>query len=54
MAVQLGLLLASASVSYVGRSTVPTYSDFAGSIPLLIPVLVLAIPFLDTAFAIAD
>jgi UDP-GlcNAc:undecaprenyl-phosphate GlcNAc-1-phosphate transferase len=49
----LGLLLASASVSYVGRSTVPTYSDFAGSIPLLIPVLVLAIPFLDTGFAIA-
>lgn len=49
----LGLLLGSAGVSYVGRSTAPTYSDFAGSIPLLIPVLVLAIPFLDTAFAIA-
>lgn len=49
----LGLLLASAGVSYVGRSTAPTYTDFAGSIPLLIPVLVLAIPFLDTAFAIA-
>ena len=49
----LGLLLASASVSYVGRSTAPTYSDFAGSIPLLIPVIVLAIPFLDTAFAVA-
>ena len=49
----LGLLLASAGVSYVGRSTAPTYSDFAGSIPLLIPVLVLAIPFIDTAFAIA-
>lgn len=48
----LGLLLASAGVSYVGRSTVPTYSDFAGSIPLLIPMLVLAVPFLDTAFAI--
>ena len=49
----LGLLLASASVSYVGRSTAPTYSDFAGSIPLLIPVIVLAVPFLDTAFAVA-
>ncbi len=48
----LGLLLASAGVSYIGRSTVPTYSDFAGSIPLLIPMLVLAVPFLDTAFAI--
>ncbi len=49
----LGLLLASAGVSYVGRSTAPTYSDFAGSIPLVIPVVVLAIPFVDTAFAIA-
>ncbi len=49
----LGLLLASAGVSYVGRSTAPTYSTFAGSIPLMIPVLVLAIPFIDTVFAIA-
>jgi UDP-GlcNAc:undecaprenyl-phosphate/decaprenyl-phosphate GlcNAc-1-phosphate transferase len=48
----LGLLLASAGVSYIGRSTVPTYTDFAGSIPLLIPVLVLAIPFMDTAFTV--
>ncbi len=52
-AMTLGLLLASAGVSYVGRSTAPTYSTFAGSIPLMIPVLVLAIPFVDTAFAIA-
>jgi UDP-GlcNAc:undecaprenyl-phosphate/decaprenyl-phosphate GlcNAc-1-phosphate transferase len=48
----LGLLLASAGVSYIGRSTVPTYTDFAGSIPLLIPMLVLAIPFVDTAFTV--
>ncbi len=49
----LGLLLASSGIAYVGRSTVPTYSDFTGSFPLLIPVVVLAIPFVDTAFAIA-
>ncbi|MBW3661537.1 MAG: undecaprenyl/decaprenyl-phosphate alpha-N-acetylglucosaminyl 1-phosphate transferase [Actinobacteria bacterium] len=48
----LGLLLASAGVSYVGRTTAPSYTDFAGSIPLLIPVLVLAVPFLDTLFAV--
>ena len=48
----LGLLLASAGISYVGRSTVPTYADFAGSIPLVVPVLVLAVPFLDSAFAL--
>jgi UDP-GlcNAc:undecaprenyl-phosphate/decaprenyl-phosphate GlcNAc-1-phosphate transferase len=49
----LGLLLASAGISYVGRSTAPSYADFAGSVPLLIPGLVLAIPFVDTAFAVA-
>jgi UDP-GlcNAc:undecaprenyl-phosphate GlcNAc-1-phosphate transferase len=49
----LGLLLAVAGISYVGRSTAPSYTDFAGSVPLLIPALVLAIPFVDTAFAVA-
>ena len=49
----LGLLLASSAVAYVGRSTAPSYADFAGSIPLLVPALVLAIPFVDTAFAVA-
>ncbi len=48
----LGLLLGSAGVTYVGRTTAPSNADFYGSIPLLIPALVLAIPFLDTAFAI--
>ena len=48
----LGLLLGSAGVAYVGRTTSPSNADFYGSIPLLIPVLVLAIPFLDTAFAV--
>jgi UDP-GlcNAc:undecaprenyl-phosphate/decaprenyl-phosphate GlcNAc-1-phosphate transferase len=49
----LGLLLGAAGVSYVGRTTAPSYVDFYGSVPLFIPALVLAVPFLDTAFAIA-
>lgn len=49
----LGLLLGSAGVAYVGRTTAPSNADFAGSVPLLIPALVLAIPFVDTAFAVA-
>jgi UDP-GlcNAc:undecaprenyl-phosphate/decaprenyl-phosphate GlcNAc-1-phosphate transferase len=51
-AMLLGLLLGAAGVSYVGRTTAPSHADFYGSIPLLVPVLVLAIPFLDTAFAV--
>jgi UDP-GlcNAc:undecaprenyl-phosphate/decaprenyl-phosphate GlcNAc-1-phosphate transferase len=49
----LGLLLGAAGVSYVGRTTAPSNADFYGSVPLLVPVLVLAIPFLDSAFAVA-
>jgi UDP-GlcNAc:undecaprenyl-phosphate/decaprenyl-phosphate GlcNAc-1-phosphate transferase len=48
----LGLLLGAAGVSYVGRTTAPSAVDFFGSIPLLVPALVLAIPFLDAAFAV--
>lgn len=48
----LGLLLGVAMVSYVGRTAAPTSTDFVGSIPLLVPVLVLAVPFLDTTFAV--
>lgn len=51
-AMVLGLLLSSAGVAYVGRTTAPSYVELAGSVPLLVPVLMLAIPFLDTAFAI--
>ncbi|MDX1622337.1 MAG: MraY family glycosyltransferase [Nitriliruptorales bacterium] len=47
----LGLLVASAGVAYVGRSTAPSYTDFAGSVPLFIPAIVLAIPLVDTLFA---
>lgn len=49
----LGLLLACAGIAYVGRTTNPSYTDIAGSVPLLVPALMLAIPFLDTALAIA-
>jgi UDP-GlcNAc:undecaprenyl-phosphate GlcNAc-1-phosphate transferase len=51
-AMLLGLLLGTAGVSYISRTTSPSNVDFFGSIPLLVPVLVLAIPFLDSAFAI--
>ncbi len=49
----LGLLLASATVTGVGRTTEPEFSDFAGYIfPVLIPFFVLAIPLADAGFAI--
>ncbi len=48
----LGLLLGVAMISFVGRTAAPTDADFFGSIPLLVPVLVLAVPFLDTGFAV--
>ncbi|MCA1833510.1 MAG: glycosyltransferase family 4 protein [Actinomycetota bacterium] len=49
----LGLLLASATVSGVGRTTEPQFSDFAGYVvPVLLPVVVLAIPLADAMFAI--
>ncbi|MEX0831965.1 MAG: MraY family glycosyltransferase [Nitriliruptoraceae bacterium] len=48
----LGLLLGSAGIAYVGRTAAPTAVDFYGTIPLLVPVLVLAVPFLDTFFAV--
>jgi UDP-GlcNAc:undecaprenyl-phosphate/decaprenyl-phosphate GlcNAc-1-phosphate transferase len=52
-AMLLGLLLGAAGVTYVGRTTAPSNADFYGSVPLLVPALVLAIPFLDSAFAVA-
>ncbi len=48
----LGLLLGVAMISFVGRTATPTDADFFGSVPLLVPVLVLAVPFLDTTFAV--
>jgi UDP-GlcNAc:undecaprenyl-phosphate/decaprenyl-phosphate GlcNAc-1-phosphate transferase len=49
----LGLLLASATVSGVGRTLEPDLSDVAGLIiPVLLPIFVLAVPLADTAFAV--
>jgi UDP-GlcNAc:undecaprenyl-phosphate/decaprenyl-phosphate GlcNAc-1-phosphate transferase len=50
---QLGLLLAAATVAGVGRTTRPSGGDIAAfSIPVLIPVFVLAVPLLDVALAV--
>jgi UDP-GlcNAc:undecaprenyl-phosphate GlcNAc-1-phosphate transferase len=49
----LGLLLASSTVSGVGRTLEPNLSDVAGLIvPVLLPFFVLAIPLADTGFAV--
>jgi UDP-GlcNAc:undecaprenyl-phosphate GlcNAc-1-phosphate transferase len=54
-AMLLGLLLAAATISGVGRSPLPpSGGDLAAfSIPVVIPLLVLAVPFVDVGFAIA-
>jgi UDP-GlcNAc:undecaprenyl-phosphate GlcNAc-1-phosphate transferase len=49
----LGLLLAAATISGVGRTDAPTNTDLAAlAIPVAIPLLVLAIPFTDVLWAI--
>ncbi|HEY1330480.1 MAG TPA: MraY family glycosyltransferase [Actinomycetota bacterium] len=49
----LGLLLAAATISGIGRTGQPTGHDIAAfSIPVLIPVLVLVVPLVDVALAI--
>lgn len=49
----LGLLLASSTVSGVGRTIEPKFSDVAGLvIPVLLPLFVLAVPLADVGFAI--
>jgi len=50
---QLGLLLAAATVAGVGRTTRPSGGGIAAfSIPVLIPIFVLAVPLLDVALAV--
>jgi UDP-GlcNAc:undecaprenyl-phosphate GlcNAc-1-phosphate transferase len=52
----LGLLLAAATISGVGRNPFfpPSGGDVAAfAIPIVIPLVVLAVPFLDVGFAIA-
>ncbi|MFN2614915.1 MAG: MraY family glycosyltransferase [Actinomycetota bacterium] len=49
----LGIILASATISGFGRTTEPKFVDVAGFfVPVLIPVLVLAIPIADAAWAV--
>jgi UDP-GlcNAc:undecaprenyl-phosphate GlcNAc-1-phosphate transferase len=50
----LGLVLAAATISGVGRTDAPTNTDLAAlAIPVAIPLLVLAVPFTDVLWAIA-
>lgn len=50
----LGLLLASATVSGISRTTEPQLVDVAGFfVPVLLPVIALAIPLADATFAVA-
>jgi UDP-GlcNAc:undecaprenyl-phosphate GlcNAc-1-phosphate transferase len=52
-AMLLGLLLAAATVSGVGRTLRPHGGDVAAfAIPVLIPVFVLAVPIIDVAMAV--
>ncbi|HEX6262135.1 MAG TPA: MraY family glycosyltransferase, partial [Actinomycetota bacterium] len=49
----LGLVLAAATVSGVGRTDAPANPDFAAlAIPVMIPVLVLAVPITDVVLAV--
>jgi UDP-GlcNAc:undecaprenyl-phosphate GlcNAc-1-phosphate transferase len=49
----LGLVLAAATISGVGRTVAPTNTDLAAlAIPVAIPLLVLAVPFTDVVLAI--
>jgi UDP-GlcNAc:undecaprenyl-phosphate GlcNAc-1-phosphate transferase len=49
----LGLLLASATVSGISRTTEPKFIDVAGFVvPVLLPIFVLAIPLVDAGLAI--
>jgi len=52
-ALLLGLLLAAGGVSTIGNVVGPSQADLAAfSVPALIPALVLAVPFFDTAWAV--
>ena len=50
----LGVILAAATISGVGRTvTAPPESDLAAlAIPVIVPALILAVPFIDVLFAI--
>ena len=48
----LGLLLGAAGVAHVGRSSSPTAAEFFASVPIVVPLIVLAVPLFDTMFTI--
>jgi len=48
----LGLLLGSAGVAHVGRSSSPTASELFASVPLVVPLIVLAVPLVDTLLTV--
>jgi UDP-GlcNAc:undecaprenyl-phosphate GlcNAc-1-phosphate transferase len=48
----LGMLLGASGVAHVGRSSSPTAAEFAASVPLVVPLIVLAVPVLDTILTI--
>lgn len=48
----LGLLLGAAGVAHVGRTAAPSGADFTGTVPLLVPILIVAVPFVDLALAV--
>jgi UDP-GlcNAc:undecaprenyl-phosphate GlcNAc-1-phosphate transferase len=48
----LGLLLGASGVAHVGRSSSPTTAEFIASVPLIVPLIVLAVPVLDTVLTI--
>lgn len=52
-AMLLGMLLATGGVAAIGGTVAPSRGDFAAiSVPVLVPVLVLAVPFFDTTSTI--
>ena len=48
----LGLLLGAAGVAHVGRSSSPSATEFFASVPIVVPLIVLAVPLFDTMFTI--
>lgn len=48
----LGLLLGAAGVAHVGRSSSPSATELIASVPLVVPLVVLAVPVVDTAVTI--
>jgi UDP-GlcNAc:undecaprenyl-phosphate/decaprenyl-phosphate GlcNAc-1-phosphate transferase len=48
----LGLVLGSAGIAHVGRSSVPSAAEVIASVPLAVPLVVLAVPVVDTIFTV--